>query len=136
MTRAPGLVTDERGLIGKVMILWLVLGALFLVAAFDTAQILLTRYRVVDAAQTAAFDAGSVYQRSKGDRRAAYRAALEAVEETDADAELSRFVIDAKTGQVTVTVTREAPTLLAARIGFAEGLTHAKATETSGSASP
>ncbi len=131
MTGARRLAADEHGLIGKVIILWLVLGALLLVAAIDTAQILLTRYRVADAAQTAAFDAGSVYRGSKGDRRASYRAALEAVEEADAEAELSRFVIDAQTGQVTVTVTREAPTILAARLGFTRGLTEAKATETS-----
>jgi len=121
---------DERGLIGKILVLWIVLGALLLVAAIDTAQILVTRYRVTDAAQTAAFEAGSAYRSSDGDRRAAYRAALEAVEEADAEAKLSRFVIDAPTGRVTVTVTRRVPTILAGRIGLTRDLTRARATET------
>lgn len=135
MTRARTLRAEERGLIGKILILWIVLGALLLVAAIDTAQILVTRYRVADAAQEAAFEAGSTY-RSSRDRQAAYRAALQVVEEAGAETKLARFVIDGPTGRVTVTVTRRAPTLLAGRIGFTKDLTRVKATETSEPASP
>jgi len=136
MTRARTLRADERGLIGKILILWIVLGALLLVAAIDTAQILVTRYNVANAAQEAAFEAGSTYRSSRGDRQAAYRAALQVVEEAGAETKLARFVIDDPTGRVTVTVTRRAPTLLAGRIGFTKDLTRVKATETSEPASP
>jgi len=126
-----GWAADERGLVGKILLLWIVIGVLLLVIGLDTAQVLLTRYRVADAAQTAAFEAAATLERSRGDRDAAYRAAVDAVEGIDADATLTRFVIDARTGQVTVTVVGRADTIVAGRIGFSRSLTKAKTTETS-----
>ena len=136
MNRAPTLAADERGLIGKILVLWIVLGVLLLVAGIDTAQILLTRFHVADAAQAAAFDAAATLRSSRGDRDASYQAALQAVHDVDANVKLTDFVIDGQTGQVTVTVTGEASTLLAARIGFTKHLTKAKTTETSGAPAP
>ena len=136
MNRAPTLAADERGLIGKILVLWIVLGVLLLVAGIDTAQILLTRFHVADAAQAAAFDAAATLRSSRGDRDASYQAALQAVHDVDADVKLTDFVIDGQTGQVTVTVTGKASTLLAARIGFTKHLTKAKTTETSGAPAP
>lgn len=126
------LAADERGLIGKIIIVWILLGVLLLVAGIDTAQILLTRFRVADAAQTAAFEAAATLKASRGDREASYRAALDAVAEADAGAKLTQFVIDAETGDVTVTVTKRASTLLAGRIALTKPLTKAKTTETAG----
>ena len=136
MNRAPTLAADERGLIGKILVLWIVLGVLLLVAGIDTAQVLLTRFHVADAAQAAAFDAASTLRSSRGDRDASYQAALQAVHDVDADVKLTDFVIDGQTGQVTVTVTGKASTLLAARIGFTKHLTKVKTTETSGAPAP
>ena len=136
MNRAPTLAADERGLIGKILVLWIVLGLLLLVAGIDTAQILLTRFHVADAAQAAAFDAAATLRSSRGDRDASYQAALQAVHDVDADVKLTDFVIDGQTGQVTVTVTGKASTLLAARIGFTKHLTKVKTTETSGAPAP
>jgi uncharacterized membrane protein len=136
MNRAPTLAADERGLIGKILVLWIVLGVLLLVAGIDTAQILLTRFHVADAAQAAAFDAAATLRSSRGDRDASYQAALQAVHDVDADVKLTDFVIDGQTGQVTVTVTGKASTLLAARIGFTKHLTKVKTTETSGAPAP
>jgi len=42
-----------------------VLGLLLLVAGIDTAQILLTRFHVADAAQAAAFDAAATLRSSR-----------------------------------------------------------------------
>lgn len=136
MNRAPTLAADERGLIGKILVLWIVLGVLLLVAGIDTAQVLLTRFHVAHAAQAAAFDAASTLRSSRGDRDASYQAALQAVHDVDADVKLTDFVIDGQTGQVTVTVTGKASTLLAARIGFTKHLTKVKTTETSGAPAP
>lgn len=136
MNRAHTLATDERGLVGKILVLWVVLGALLLVAGIDAAQILLTRFHVADAAQEAAFDAAATLRSSRGNRDLSYQAALDAVREVDADARLADFVIDGQTGQVTVTVTGKASTLLAARIGLTKHLTKAKTTETSGAPAP
>jgi Flp pilus assembly protein TadG len=136
MRHRRSLGTDERGLVGKIVLVWIVLAVLLLVAGIDTAEVLLTRYRVADAAQTAAFDAAATLERSRGDRDAAYRAALDAVEQADADATLTRFVIDAQTGRVTVTVTSRASTLIAGRIGLTRPFTKAKATEVSEAPTP
>lgn len=132
MRRGHTLSADERGLIGKILIVWILLGVLLLVAAIDTTQILITRFRVADAAQTAAFEAAATLKTSKGDREAAYQAAIDAVSETDEGAKLTQFVIHPETGEVTVTVTKRASTLVAGRIAFTKHLTKAKTTETAG----
>jgi len=123
-------MTDERGLIGKIMILWIVLAVVLALAAIDTAQILFTRYKVTDAAEKASFEAAATLL-SSGDRAAAYQTALDTVEATDPGAKMTGFEIDPATKQVTVTVTKKASTLVAGRLGFLKHLTKATATDTS-----
>ena len=48
--RAQGM-RQEDGLVGKIIVIWLALLVVLGLAAFDTAQILLARYKVADAAQ-------------------------------------------------------------------------------------
>ncbi len=134
MTTLAGRVRDERGLIGKIAILWLVLLALFVVAAIDTGSILYTRYKVADAADTASFEAASVYKETH-DQRAALEAALAKVQELDPGARIPSkqgFVLNTQTGEVTVTVSKRSWTLLAGRIGFTKKYVKATATETNG----
>ena len=125
-----GRAREERGLVGKLLAIWLALLALLGLAAFDTAQILLARYRVADAAQEASFQAASAL-RETGDRQAALEAALAAVVDRDEGARVARFSIDDQTGQVTVTVTKRASTLIARHLSFLKDLTKASATDTS-----
>jgi hypothetical protein len=129
--KASGMASDERGLIGKILVLWLVLGILLVVFAYDGIQVAVTRFRVADAAQTAAFEASATLRSTQGDRAEAYQAALAAVEEEGSSLRLVEFSIDPQSGQVTVTVTHKASTLLMGRIGFLKSLTKARATETS-----
>ncbi len=124
------LATDERGLMGKLLILWIVLGVLFALAAYDAGQIMYARFKVTDAAQAASFDAASRYQQTK-DGVVACQAALADVEQRYPGAKMRGCSIDPATGRVTVTVTRTAPTLLAHRLAFLRHLTRAKATDTS-----
>ena len=130
MSRARGRLSDERGLIGKIAVVWIVLAVLLGIAAIDTGQILYARFKADDAAQNAAFDAVVALRSSQGDRDAAYRAALQSVQDTDAGAKLTAFTIDPSTGEVTVTVVKKAPTLLVGRLSFLKHLAKAKATET------
>ena len=127
---------DERGLIGKLVVLWLVLAALLVVLAYDGIQIAITRFRVADAAQTAAFESATTLRSTQGDRQAAYQAALDAVGEADPDLRLAEFVIDQQTNEVVVTVSDKASTLLMGRIGFLRSLTKAKTTESSEVSAP
>ncbi len=125
---------DERGLVGKIVILWLVFLAAFVLAAFDAGSIALTRYKVTSAASDAALEAANVFKQT-GDRNQAYRAAAELVNEDAPGARIpvkDGFSISPATGAVTVTVVKRASTLIAGRIGFLDSLTRAKATETSG----
>jgi hypothetical protein len=122
---------DERGLVGKILVLWLVLAALLAVLTYDGIRIAVTRFRVADAAQTAAFESATTLRKTQGDRNAAFRAARDSVAEADEDLRLAEFVIDPLTNEVRITVTQKAPTLLAERIGFLRSLTRARTTETS-----
>ncbi len=127
---------DERGLVGKILVLWLVLAALLAVLAYDGIRIAVTKFRVADAAQSAAFQSATTLKSTRGDRDAAYRAAQDAVAEADDGLRLAEFVIDPGSDEIRVTVAKKAPTILVERIGFLSPLTRARTTETSSIASP
>jgi uncharacterized membrane protein len=129
MSRTQTLAADERGLVGKILALWLVLGLVLLVVAYDVVQVGIARYRVADTAQTAAYEAASTLRSTRGDRTAAYQAAITVVEEDGV--RLVEFVIDPQTEAVTVTVSDKASTLLVGRIGFLKGFAKARSSETS-----
>lgn len=132
MRRLQRLHADERGLMGKLALLWLLVAALLVVLGYDGVRIAVTRFRVAEAAQNAAFEAESTLQQTRGDRKAAYDAAIQAVLDAGLDAgRLRGFVIDPRTDAVTVTVASKAPTLLVGRIGFLRSLAKARSTETS-----
>jgi hypothetical protein len=118
---------EERGLIGKIMVLWIVLGIVIVLLAYDGVQIGITRFKAADAAQSAAFEASSVL-RSSGTRASALQTAQQVVGE--AGVRMTGFVIDDATGQVTVTVTKKAPTLIVGKLFFKD-LAKAKASDTS-----
>jgi Flp pilus assembly protein TadG len=124
---------DERGLMGKITLLWLALLILLVIAAIDTGSILYTRYKVSDAADEASFQAATVYK-DTNNQQAALQAALAKVKELTPGAHLAAFKLDAKTGEVTVTVTKQAWSLLAARLSFTEK--YVKATETATNGPP
>ncbi|HZP89653.1 MAG TPA: hypothetical protein VFC04_01510 [Actinomycetota bacterium] len=122
---------EERGLMGKIMFVWLALLVVFLLAAWDTGSILLMRYKVSSAAGDAAFEAASVYKTTHNidDAKAA---ALDQIQQQVPGAKLTRdgFVLDPITGNVTITITKRASTLLAGRIGFLKHFTKAVGTGT------
>jgi uncharacterized membrane protein len=125
---------DERGLVGKIVIVWLVFLAALVLAAFDAGSIALNRYKVTSAASDAALEAANVFKQT-GDRSQAYQAAVDLVNEDAPGARIPAkdgFSIDPQTGKVTIIVVKRASTLIAGRIGFLDSLTRAKATETSG----
>jgi hypothetical protein len=120
--------TDERGLIGKVLLIWLVILGLVIVALIDGGSILLTRLRTNDLAWDAAF-AAEVRFSETGRRRQAVRAALATIAETGGDARLVELEVSGQ-GDVTVVVSDRAGTVLVGRLGFFEDLTTATASDT------
>lgn len=130
MTNVRERAGPEAGLIGKLLLVWLVLAAIVVVGAIDTGSILLARYRAANAAQDASFQAASVYHDSK-DRRQAIQAAMASIKEKDDGAKLAALAIDPATGTVTVTVKDHVSTLIAGRLGFTEPYTRVTAKDTS-----
>jgi hypothetical protein len=120
---------DQRGLIGKILVLWLVVFALVVVAAVDGAAILMSRVRTADLARDVA-DAGARSYEETGRERAAPRAALAALADADEDARLEDFTVSQR-GEVSVVVIDRAGTILVGRIGFLEDLAEARASATS-----
>jgi uncharacterized membrane protein len=129
--RTSGRLRDERGLMGKIAIVWLLLLAVFVVAAIDIGSIALTRFKVSNAADTAAFQAASTYKETN-DRAKAYDAAMSAVQSEVPGAKIpaNGFTIDTRTGDVTVKVVKKAWTLVAARLSFSKPYVRASATST------
>ena len=121
------LAGEERGLVGKLIVLWLVVLALVVVIAIDGASILLARIHVAEVAQTAA-DAGVGPIQEGHSREKALRAALSALADADEDAHLESF--ETSSGSVTVEVSDHARTLLFGRFGLLEGLTKVSASRT------
>lgn len=120
--------TDDWGLIGKILLIWLVIFGLIVVALIDGGSIVLARLRTNDLARDAAFAAEERFSET-GKRRQAVRAAHATIAETDEDARLVELEVSGR-GDVTVVVTDRAGTLLVWRLGFLEHLTEATASDT------
>ena len=125
----PG-IGDETGLVGKLLVLWLLVAALVVVAAVDAASIVFTRIRIADVAQDAAVT-GATTLAEGGGRRAAKRAVLATIADRDDDA-LPEEITIADDGVVTVTVLDHANTILVGRFGLFEELAAVTATDSSG----
>ena len=111
------LCRDERGGVGKLILVTLALIAVFGTAVVETGSIIFTHLSVSDTANAAAADASGVLA-STHNPKAAEEAALQSVRQHDLNARLVAFSADAQTGEVWVTVRKEATTLLVQRIGF------------------
>ena len=121
------LAGEERGLVGKLIVLWLVVLALVVLVAIDGASILLARIHVAEIAQTAA-DAGVKPLEAGRSEEKILRATLAALAGEDEDARLESF--DVSSGSVTVEVSDHARTLLFGRFGLLDGLTKVSASRT------
>jgi hypothetical protein len=121
---------DERGLVGKLLVLWLVALAVVVVVLWDVGSIAIAHLRTANLAQDAAF-AGAERFDETGRRPQAARAARAAITAADDDARLDDIEISPR-GDVTVVVTDRAATLLAGRIGFLAEFATITSSDTSG----
>jgi hypothetical protein len=122
---------DERGLVGKALVITLLILAVLGVCALDAVSILSARYRTADAADRAAEETAYAYKQSH-DLRGACQTAVETVEEANHTARIPKggCVIDPGTGDVTITVRETASTIVAKRVDALEDLTKVVATST------
>jgi hypothetical protein len=121
---------DQTGLVGKIAVVWILIGVLVLVAGFDGIAIAFTKYRVEDLAGNAA-SAAAIQFKQSGKSVEACQAAVDYVAEHDTEAKIptAGCAIDPKTGVASITVRKEASTLVAQRLGFTREYTHLESTE-------
>jgi Flp pilus assembly protein TadG len=115
--RAP--FRDDRGLVGKILLVWLLLLAVLVVGAIDAGSILLARSRAADLAKDASVSAAEAL-RQNGDEEQAKLAALDTIADADERVRLKR--IDVGRREVTVVLVVHADTLVVGRIPFLDDL--------------
>jgi uncharacterized membrane protein len=117
MTRI--VIARETGLVGKILLLWLLLLAVVVVVAIDAGSILLTRSRAADLAEDASVSAAEAFGQT-GDEQQAKLAALDTIADADEEVRLKR--IDVGRREVTVVLVVRADTLVVGRIPFVDDL--------------
>ena len=117
MTRI--VIRQEAGLVGKILLLWLLLLAVVVVVAIDAGSILLTRSRAADLAEDASVSAAEAFGQT-GDEQQAKLAALDTIADADEAVRLKR--IDVGRREVTVVLVVRADTLVVGRIPFVDDL--------------
>ena len=112
-------IRGEAGLVGKILLLWLLLLAAIVVVAIDAGSILLTRSRATDLAEDASVSAAEAFGQT-GDEQQAKLAALDTIADADEAVRLKR--IDVGRREVTVVLVVRADTLVVGRIPFVDDL--------------
>jgi hypothetical protein len=119
MRRRGPTLGDESGLVGKLLVIWLLAFALLFLALWDAGSIGIAYLRTANLAQDAA-RAGAGRFEETGERRRAERAVIDAV--AGGDARIEELAVS-RNGEVRVVVTDRAATLVAGRLGLLDDLT-------------
>jgi hypothetical protein len=116
--------------VGKILIVWLLIVAVFGIGFIDAASILFTTYHVTDLAGTAASQAADSYQSTK-DQAQACQAASQYVASQDPQAHIPKggCKVNATTGVATVTVRKIASTIAVKHIPPLERFEHVSSTQ-------
>ena len=124
---------DETGLIGKMIVVWLLILALLAVAAIDAASIAFTTYKLSGVGTSAANEGAREYERAQDARDTCERVEqLVAKEEPGAKVARGGCSIERPTGLVMVKIRKRANTLVAHRIPWTEDFAVVIVTETVG----
>jgi hypothetical protein len=126
---------DERGLLGKLAIAWIIVAALVVVGVVDGASILVTRLHLSDLAGEAAIAGSTDFAVTHDVRHACDTAAL-TIRTADPGLKLGKSfcIVDTAKGDVTITLHKQAKTILAGRLGFSKGWANVRDVETNGPA--
>jgi len=124
---------DETGLVGKMIVVWLLILALLAVAAIDAASIAFTTYKLSDVGSAAASEGARVYMRAHNVRDTCKRVE-QVLTEQEPSARLTPgwCSIERPTGLVTVKIKKQASTLVAHRISLTAEFARVVVTETAG----
>jgi Tfp pilus assembly protein PilX len=124
---------DQRGLVGKFMIVWLLLLALIVVVGYDAVSIAITTFKTSDVAAQAASD-GVVAYRHERDLAVACAAAQASITAAEPDLKLGKNFCTGDPDAVTITITirTTADTFALGRLDFTKHYTIITQTETAG----
>ena len=134
MNRTPHRLQDRQaGAVGMMIVIWLAVVVLLGITAIDAGSIAFTKFRLADVASSASTQAANAF-RAGQNVAAACQAAEASILADDASAKLAKkgCTVDAQSGVVTITVRKEAKTIIAGRLGFTKTFTKVTATETNG----
>ena len=109
---------DERGMVGKLAVIWLVFAALFVIAAVDAVSIVVVRFHLASVATAAASDGAAAFHLEHSVGKACAAAAA-SVKTQDPSLKIGKDFchIDPSTNDVTITLHKQANTVLAGRFG-------------------
>jgi hypothetical protein len=124
---------DEAGLVGKMIVIWLLILLLLAVAAIDAASIAFTTYKLSDVGAEAASEGALVFKKDHNIRETCQRV-TQVVSQEEATAKVARggCSIERPTGLVTVKVRKRANTLVAQRLPWTKKFAVVVVTETAG----
>ena len=124
---------DEAGLVGKMIVIWLLVLAVLALAAIDAASIAFTTYKLSDVGAAAASEGALVFKRGHNIRETCERV-TQVVSEEEATARVTRggCSIERPTGLVTVKIRKRANTLVAERLPWTKKFAVVVVTETAG----
>jgi hypothetical protein len=124
---------DEAGLVGKMIVVWLLVLAILAVAAIDAASIAFTTYKLSDVGSAAASEGALVYKTGHNIRETCQRVErVVAKEEATATIPRGGCGIERPTGLVTVKIRKRANTLVAQRLPWTKKFAVVVVTETAG----
>jgi hypothetical protein len=111
-------IVDDRGLIGKMLVVWVVVLALLAVGAIDTISIVRTHLSLADTAVEASHE-GAVDYADHADVTQACAAAAQAASHANPKFHVAHAGcrVDPATGKVTLILRTRASTILVGRIG-------------------
>jgi uncharacterized membrane protein len=115
-----GRLADQRGLIGKVLALVLVLVVVIGLVGAEGGSILFARFRLQRTADAAAATAATTFLDTRNAKRAC-QSALQAIHQRDSAGSLARCAVTPG-GAVTLVVRKEAPTLVVQRVSWLRSL--------------
>jgi Flp pilus assembly protein TadG len=123
--------SDERGLVGKAIVLLLVVVVLVGLMAVEAGSIIFTKLSVQNTADAAAADGQRDLASSHSAAEACAAAKASALDE-DKNVVFVTCSADPKTGVISIKIRKTAPTLIVRRIGFLRKLGVVKATAQNG----
>jgi len=122
---------DERGLVGKMIVVTLILIVVIGLAVVEAGSIVFTKLSLENTASAVAAD-GARDLGTSHSQAGACQAAAESLKERDGDAVLVTCQADPSTGQIFIKLRKTASTLIVRRVGFLRKLGVVKATAETG----